>query len=162
MSSDWGTLDQLKHAIHCTSVNNDPEHNMKAIEDFLLVTLFTHVTAAAKECIQSNSTGSDCNEIAEMLVSRYVKINLPSDKEDNLANDGVYNYAIDLLSIGLFWHGFHDTVKEGDSNRIVRYWKFLKIIFKQQGHYNYAKDAFNFIAQTLLLSPRQVMVLKWN
>lgn len=36
------------------------------------------------------------------------------------------------------------------------------IIFRQQGHYNYSKKAFHFIAQTLLLSPRQAMDLKWS
>lgn len=165
-SSDWGTFFQLKHAIHRTSVTNDPEHNMKATEDFLLVTLFAHIAAAAKISIESNDTGGDCNEIAKDIVAKYVKINLPSDlpshELDDFSNDTVYGYAVDLMTMGLLWHGFHDAIKEADGNRILRYWKLLMIIFRQQGHYNYSKEAFHFIAQTILLSPRQAMDLKWS
>ena len=47
---------------------------------------------------------------------------------------------------------FRDAVKEGDGDRIVLYWKLLLPVFKQQGHHNYAKEAFVFLPQTLFLS----------
>ena len=37
-----------------------------------------------------------------------------------------------LLSLGLLWHGFHDFVREGDGERILRYWKFLCVVENQQ------------------------------
>ena len=154
---------------------------MKATEDFLLVTLFAHVAAAARQIIDSNNDiGTDCNDIAKNIVAQYVQINMPSQESeddidvsrdapylssqesDDVSSDGVYNYAVELMSMGLLWHGFHDAVKEGDGDCILRYWKLLMIIFRQQGHYNYSKEAFHFIAHTILLSPRQAMDLKWS
>ena len=34
-------------------------------------------------------------------------------KEESL-NDYVYAYAVNLLSLGLFWHAFRDSVRKGD------------------------------------------------
>jgi len=39
-------------------------------------------------------------------------------------------YAAELLSLGLLWHAFHDAVREGDGERILRHWKFMLVIFK--------------------------------
>ena len=30
----------------------------------------------------------------------------------------------------LVWHTFNDAVKEGDSNWIIDYWKFLLVMFR--------------------------------
>ena len=55
-----------------------------------------------------------------------------------------------------------DSVREGDGDRIIRYWKFLLPIFRQEKYYNYANEEFLLIAQTLLLSPRQICDIKRN
>ena len=65
------------------------------------------------------------------------------------------------MSLGLLWHGFHDAVREGDGDRIIRYWRFLMPIFKHTGRRNYALEAFKLLTQTILMSPRQVAELKW-
>ena len=68
---------------------------------------------------------------------------LEEDKPAASGNDdGVYVYATEMLTLGLIWHGFHDSNKEGDGDRILRYWKFLLIIFKVPKRYNYAKISF--------------------
>lgn len=72
------------------------------------------------------------------------------------------SYATDVITLGLLWHGFHDSVKEGDGDRILLYWKFLLPIFQQTKHYNYAGEAFNLLAQSLYLSPRKCAELKWG
>ena len=45
-------------------------------------------------------------------------------------NDGAYNHATDLLTMLLVWHGFHDSVKEGDGDRILLYWKVMLPVFQ--------------------------------
>ena len=85
-----------------------------------------------------------------------------SPTEGESFNDSVYAYAVDLLGLGLFWHAFRDSVREGDGDRIVRYWKFMAAIFRHEKHYNYSNEVFNLVAQTLLLSPRQLSELKWS
>lgn len=147
---------------------------MKATEDFLETVLIAHVTAAAKDLRTSLNSGTcKCADLAKELVSKFISISIPSrNEEGNInsdetteppeVNDSVYSYAVDVLTMGLLWYGFRDAVREGDGNRIIRYWKFLLPIFRQEKHYNYANEAFLLIAQTLLLSPRQVCDIKWN
>ena len=69
---------------------------------------------------------------------------------------------MDFISLGLLWHGFHDAVREGDGDRIIRYWRFLLPVFKLSDHRNYALKAFKLLAQVILLPPRQVAELKWE
>jgi len=54
----------------------------------------------------------------------------------------------------LIWYGFHDSIKMGDGNRIMMYWKFMTAIFKQTGHNNYTKEGFLMLAQSAILSSR--------
>ena len=63
------------------------------------------------------------------------------------STDTVYLYATKVITLGLLWHGFHDAIKEGDGERILRYWKFLLVAFKATGHRNYAKEAVNLLYQ---------------
>ena len=91
----------------------------------------------------------------------------PADDQESSSHlsyvnhDSVYAYAIDFLTMGLLWHGFHDSIRHGDGDRIVIYWKFLMVLFKEEGHFNYAKEGFGLVAQSLLLSPRKAAELKW-
>ena len=127
----------------------DPKNNMKATEDFLYLVLCAYVVAAAKQCVEA---GEDCLSVAKKVVSQFIKITISGQDEDSQVhiNDGAYNYATDLLTMLLVWHGFHDSVKEGDGDRILLYWKVMLPVFQQSGHYNYAKEAF-FIIGTVSL-----------
>jgi len=163
--NDKGTLYQLKHLVHRTAVGSDPKHKTKASEDFLLVVMHALIIAAAKSMPQADE---NCLTCAKSIVERFVNIKLPpstdepSDDVLDEDSDEAYNYATDLLTFCLIWHGFHDSVKEGDGNRIMKYWKFLLPIFQQTGHYNYAKEAFILLAQENFLSQRKVSELKWS
>lgn len=148
---------------------------MKAHEDFFLVILHSYIIAAAKEFhVGSNPSTYTCTELAQKLTSKWVKCFLPetydtlegdstaavaASQDKNFESSGK-SYATHLINLGLMWHGFHDSVKEGDGNRILLYWKFLLPIFKQTKHHNYAAEAFELLAQCLVLSPRKVAELK--
>jgi len=82
--------------------------------------------------------------------------------QDATAGDSVYAYATDFLAMGLIWYGFHDTIKMGDGDHIITYWKFMIPIFNHTGHCNYAKERFNMLAQCTALSPRKLAELKWS
>ena len=160
--SDKGTLCQLKHLIHRTSVKCDPKHQTKASEDFLLVVLHAYIVAAARVCGADQIT--DCLQCSKAIITKFVNVHLPSSQKEptEASNDMMYNYTIDLLTFSLLWHGFHDSLKEGDGDRILLYWKFLLPVFQQEGHYNYASEAFTLISQTKLLSERKLTELKWS
>ena len=162
-SRDKGTLYQIRNLIHRTAIKNDPSKNMKATEDFLMVVLHGYIVAGATKLINDEPTAvSSCCEIAKSLVSRWIKISLPSSITDVPPKGTDYGYALDIMSLGLLWHGFHDAVREGDGDRIIRYWRFLMPVFRQCGRRNYACEAFKLLTQVVILSPRQAAELKWG
>lgn len=159
-ANDKGTLFQLKELIHRTSVVNDPKHRTKSSEDFLLTVLHAHIIAAAKVCCEEQDT-EDSLVCAKKIVQKFVNVKLSSQDSTIKSNDMSYNYATNLLTLGLVWHGYHDAIKEGDGNRILQYYKFLIPIFYQEKHYNYAREGFQLLVQSNILSERKLMELKW-
>lgn len=125
--------------------------------------LFSHIVAAAKTILAKNP-GIDCaNILAEKVLDKFLRITVSGvNFQGEETNDGVYLYATELMSVGLIWHGFHDAIKEGDGDRVLRYWKFLLLIFKATKCQNYSKEAVNLLLQTQILSPRLVAQLKWS
>ena len=159
--AEKGTLYQLKVLINRTAVRSLPSKNMKPTEDFLLLILHSYVIAAAEQCQQDSDT---CKLLAKRIVEKFVKINLPDEQnaDSTQSSDMLYDYSTDLLTFCLLWHGFHDATREGDGDRILRYWKFLMIIFQQQSHYNYANEGLTLAIQSQVLSERKRAELKWN
>ena len=138
---------------------------MKATEDFLMVVLHGYIIAGATKLMNEDPTAVySCCEIAKSLVRKWIKISLPSNSSDEPpASKGTdYSYAVDLMSLGLLWHEFHDAVREGDGDLIIRYWQFLMPVYKQCGCRNYASEAFKSLTQLIILSTRQVAELKWG
>ena len=71
-----------------------------------------------------------------------------ADASDSNA-DLVHLYAKEFLALALLlWFGFHNAIKEGDGKRILRYWKFLLVVFKVEDRRNYAKEAVNLLLHT--------------
>lgn len=152
---------QLKNLIHRKAVPSDPSKNMNASEDFLLLLLHTHVVASA-EAILSYIPLDSVSDLSKVIVATFVHLT-KSDSDDPGSEDLVHLYAKELLSLCLLWHGYHDSIREGDGERILRYWKFLLIIFKVSNKYNYAKEAVNLLLQYYyILSERQKSELLWN
>ena len=164
--SDQGILSQIKTLLHRTAVPSDPSDNMKGTEDFLFMVLHAHVIAAAKVILASEQVGTPA-ELAKLIVEKYVMISLKSDDSHTSASteseDGVQMYAKELLSLALLWHEYHDSVKEGDGERVVRCWKFLLLVFKASQFHHYSKEAVRLLLNDLyILSPRQRAQLKWS
>ena len=135
---------------------------MKASEDFLLVILHAHVVAAANT-ICSHMDVDSVQKLSHAIVANYTLLPQLAEASSNDYPDKVYLYAMEFLTLALVWHGFHDAIKEGDGNRILRYWKFLLIIFKSSRNYNYAKDAVNpLLSHRYLLSDRKAAQLLWS
>ena len=44
----------------------------------------------------------------------------------------VFSYPVDFLDMALFWHAFHDAIREGDGKRIIHYWKYMAGIFQRE------------------------------
>jgi len=138
---------------------------MKPTEDFLKIILCAHVVAAAKQCMVKDPSLDNCVIVARKIIHTYVQIIHSNEAAVAPVSDSAdcgFDYTRDLFTMCLVWHGFHDAVQEGDGDRTVNYWKVLLPIFQQQGHYNYAKEAFILLAQTKFLSERKATELKWS
>ena len=132
---------------------------MKPSEDFLLLILHAYILTAAEVCQVESDT---CHTLAKKIVQHYIKITLPGDQSiPAVTNDKLFNYTCDLFGMSLLWHGFHDAIKEGDGERIFTYWKFLTVIFQQNGHYNYAKEGLWLTVHSQVLCERVVEEMKW-
>jgi len=145
-TKDKGTMYQLRNAINRTLVPADPEKNMNAAEDYKLLLLHAYIMYAGK-FQQASQYRQLTSELANVIVDKYVSIPNMTDKKAPNSTDTVYLYATTVITLGQLWHGFHDAMKEGDRDRILRYWIFLLIAFKATGHRNYAKEAVNLLYQ---------------
>ena len=68
---------------------------------------------------------------------------------------------MDLLNLGLLYHGFRDAVREG-WNRVVIYWKAMMILFRASPKWNYSKEAFLLLLQLSTSSERVAEAIKWS
>ena len=78
--------------------------------------------------------------------------------------DDSFNYNCCLLSYGLLFIEFLDSIAEGDGDRNFRCWKMFLLHFKNDsGSTKYAIEALYYSLQVnSLLTPRQAYRLKWN
>ena len=126
---------------------SDPKSNMNAAEDFLSLVLHAHTVAAAKTVLKYVSCSS-VSDLASRIVVNFVHLSPPpASSPSEPVVDGVQFYATELLSLGLIWHCFHDAIREGDGDRIIRYWKLLLIIYKASDKRNYGKEAVILLLQ---------------
>ena len=171
-SMERGTLYQLKNVLNRSSVKSDPGKNMKACEDFFSIVLSSHVVVAARTILKECSKDLTVNELSKAIVGKFVNflsnnnhgLDMP-DKVSNLSSkdDLVYVYACEVISLGLLWHSYHDTIKEGDGERIMTIWKYLLLVFHSSHRKNYTKEAIILLLQHhYLFSERMGAQLVWD
>ena len=92
-----------------------------------------------------------------------LSITFASDSTVEPTSDGVYAYAREVLSLGLLYSEFRDSIKEGDGGRVLRVWKYLLLLFKASGRTNYVIEALTLLTQYyMVLPPRIAEQLKWS
>jgi len=74
-----------------------------------------------------------------------------------------YDYTCEVLSLGLLFLNFKDSIREGDGDRTLLIWKYLMLVFKVMGHRNYATEAFTLLSQYYITLPTNLAEqLKWS
>lgn len=164
----------------------DPKDNFHACSDFLNIVLDAHIAVATAEVLGCHrvddiklrhltpsgevprSTAEQLRlieGIAKKVVDKFI---MYRDEECQLVSrdgieDGIYNYACMLLSMGLLARNFQDASHEGDGERTIRCWRFLLLHYKEAGHTKYALEALNLVAEVdTILTPKEAHQLKWN
>ncbi len=64
------------------------------------------------------------------------------EKEIADSPDDVFNYCTARVNLCLLWWSVDDAVKEGDGERIIRFWKYFLLYYKAYGHHKDAYAAF--------------------
>ena len=107
---------------------------MQAAEDFLETILEAHIVVTTEAFKKSDSTALSS---AQEIFTKFVQL----APNNSTRNDEIFTYACETITLGLIWKSYHDSVKEGHGNSILNIWKFLLVIFKQNGRRNYSKEA---------------------
>jgi L1 cell adhesion molecule like protein len=174
--SDKGTLFQIRNLLNRRNVSKSPKENFDACDDLFNTALDGHIIAAALSYLNmtnisdtpsiqvtDSSTeyrGDLLHQICSGIVSRFVQLKFEKSTSEA---DGVYGYACKLLSLGLFYREFTDSIREGEGTRCLRCWRYLLLVFKATGRKNYSIEAFNMLAQYhFIFSPRQSHQLLWS
>lgn len=181
-----GTLYQLRNILNRTNVKPNPKDNVNAAHDFIDVITMGHILAATMELFNMTDLrvvpyddDIDLDENAWLLpseerkkmfalVCRKIVDTYTNFKFDWLSPpepsvDGKYAYAVEVLSLGLFYLSFKDAIRNGNGLQVLRCWKYLMPIFKASGRTNYSIEAFATLYQYYYtLSPRQSHQLIWS
>ena len=117
------------------------------------------MVAAGKYLLQQKSYGK-VEDLAKKIVSKFVNF----DPDVTVSHkDKKFVYATEVLSLGLLWWTFKDSIKKGDGDRVLLCWKFLMLVFKAKDHRNYCKEAIILLIHYhCVLSDRQAAQLKWG
>ena len=153
---EHGTLYLLRNLIRRQNVVKHPKNDVNSCEDFFVTVVEAHVLAAAMELLGINPLASfpSSNLIAKdywlesaeqrheslmtvckALVSKFINFTFLAtpERKPKQSKDKVFDYTCHLLSLGMFYIEFLDTIHEGDGTRIQRCWRYLLPIFKATG-----------------------------
>ena len=134
---------------------------MKSFEDFLLLVIHVHVIYAA-QTISNHQSFDNVTDLAREIISKFTVF-----QEKWCWTRKLWRQCVPLCHWGtvfrinmawLLWF-----YQRGDGDRILRYWKFLLVIFRSTDHYNYAKEAVNLLLHYYYkFSEREKLDLLWN
>jgi L1 cell adhesion molecule like protein len=160
---------------------------MNESEDFLELVVTGHIIACAMEILNmssitdipsstvidspeevwmmdDNDRKSILNDIASRVVENYVDLCTRfAETKQRRSADGVHAYACEILSLGLLYLEFKDSIRENDGDRIFIVWQYLLLLFKAAKRTNYSVEAFTMLSQYhLILPPHLAEQLKWS
>jgi hypothetical protein len=180
---DSGTLYQLRNLIKRRRVTVKIRSDPTACEAFFLLVVKAHILSVAmKEFDLASLDHAPSNEqfqetfvkqtsdrkqeiflkAVHNIVSKYVHV--PSHrKSDDQHHDYILSYAKELLSLDLLYLEFTDAIHEADGLRILRCWRYLLLLFKNNNKHKYAIQALTMLSQYHFpFSKRMVNQLIWS
>lgn len=186
-SGEHGTLYQLRNKLNRTNVVKKPSRDFNACDDFLVLTIKSHIIAASLTLLGMKSvkdipsikaipdadnawmkTSAErkkiLNDICKELVDTFVDFSFHGgNKSNDCRSDKVNEYGKKLLGLGCFYLEFSDAIREGDGNRVLRCWRYLLPIFLGSHRTNYSCEVLNMLFQhSYELSPRLSSQLLWS
>ena len=167
----------MKNLLDRRNVRNDPKKDFNACEDFLITVIKGLVISAAMDVTSINSLDDSppnsrvpedawllpnpereqlLSLVIDQIMSKFVDFSYNSHDTTVRNKDLVTEYAKQLLSLGLFYLEYRDSIREGDGERVLRCWKYLLPIFYNANRTNCSKEALLLLCQhRYLLTERQ-------
>ena len=104
------------------------------------------------------------NRIVQNVLALVVK--LPDNPGTTLVSsdeqDGVFNYAREVLTYTLLHAEFLEAIREGDGPRVVRCWKFFLLIFKASNRTKYALEVATLLINLQVMPERIQQQMLWS
>ena len=158
--------------------------SLAAANDFLSIITTCHILAATMklfgmEDLNAIPVDENVNENTWMLpdkdrkkilillcrrvVDTYTNFKFDIQSPPEPSDDHINAYAVEVMSLGLFYLSFKDAIKYGYGVHTLRCWKYFIPIFKASDRRNYSIEAFLTLYQYhFMLSPRQAHQLVWS
>lgn len=180
--TNGGTLYQLRNLLTRRNVTAKIKSDPTACEEFFILVLEAHILTIAmkKFGLESFDDTPSIDLFGEEFTEK-----TPSDRMDVFNNavkgivteftnffnteslmeerDHILAYANELLSFGMLYLEFVDSIREGDGHRILRCWRYLLLIFKATNKRKYAIQASTLLFQYhYIFSERLQNQLIWS
>ena len=149
---------QLRNKINRTNVPKHPKSNFNACDDFLETIIVGHILSAALSTLKLGDINDQLSgkgfgvsslenlwtytdeerravlhSISTTIVENFVWFSFNAPPDVAMREDGIHNYACQLLSIGLFYLSYKDAIREGDGQRVLECWHYLLPVFHNSG-----------------------------
>ena len=155
---------------------------MNASDDFLALTVTSHFLALCMQklgmkslddvpmsgefdentwMLSDDDRKSALYSFCQTIIDENVKFSMIDDI--SCSGDGVTNYAIEVMSLGIFYLNYKDAVREDDGDRVLVCWKYLLPLFKVSDRRNYSLEVHRMLySYYFTMSPRQKHQLLWS
>ena len=150
-----------------SALSNNSEYKRQ----YLFSTLTMFVDKYVMPCLSFSMPLEDDSQQEASKGSRRRKkgkrLNVPDklgDKEGDILtpNSSVRNYAMALLTDLLMAEELIDAVREGDGDRVIRFWRHMLLYCTASGHTKYAYKCFNLLLQISgSLTTQEAYRVKW-
>ncbi len=162
---------QLRNLIGRMNVSK-PKARFDDCEDFFILVVESYVLACVMHKFEIGLTENVwlknaaerkhiITNMCDTIVKEFVDFNFHLIK--NHPKDMVKSHSTHLMSQGLFYLNFRDSIKEGDGRRVLICWKYMLPIFISTQRKNYAKEALLMIFKHhFVFSPRMSQQLLYS
>lgn len=178
-----GTLFHLRNLIQRRAVTKKVKSDPTACESFFTLVVEAHVLQLVIQRFKLQSLddtpnvdmvfGAQLNKsqrsdifmttISELIDEYTHGFEVEQPQRHSRRSDCVLTYAKELLTLGLLYMEFSDSVREGDGTRILRCWRFMLLLFKAKDKRKYAIQAATLLFQYhYLFSERMKHQLIWS
>ena len=132
--------------------------NKRSIED----NLPSQVTSDLKQA-SKNQRKVHFQSIVLQVIGNLVKLpQNPGSQPPDDQQDGVFNYAREVLTYSLLHAEFNDAIREGDGLRVIRCWKVFLLIFRASNRTKYALEAATLLINLQVLPERIQQQMIWS